>query len=81
MGRMNDWTRYRMGRVLRILLVLSVLSFVLGRIYHVSPAVALFKLPAAVYKAMPLVLQLGFALIRWLQRALGSHMTRRQAST
>src|SRR5437588_3726506 len=60
-GRMNDWTRYRMGRVLRLLLVLSVLSFVLGRIYHVSPAVALFKLPAAVYKAMPLVLQLGFA--------------------
>src|SRR5438132_3642622 len=60
-GKMNDWTRYRMGRVLRLLLVLSVLSFVLGRIYHVSPAVALFKLPAAVYKAMPLVLQLGFA--------------------
>jgi His/Glu/Gln/Arg/opine family amino acid ABC transporter permease subunit len=26
-------------------------------------------------------LQLSFALIRWLQRALGSHMTRRQAST
>ena len=24
-------------------------------------------------------LQLGFAFIRWLQRALGSHMTRRQA--
>ena len=26
-------------------------------------------------------LQLGFALIRWLQRALASHMTRRQAGT
>src|SRR5437588_12441840 len=60
-GRMNDWTRYRIGRVLRLRLVLSLLSCVLGRIYHVSPAVALFKLPAAVYKAMPLVLQLGFA--------------------
>ncbi|HMC53037.1 MAG TPA: AAA family ATPase [Acidimicrobiales bacterium] len=60
-GHMKDWTRYRFGRVLRILLVLAVLSFVLGRFYHVSPAVALFKLPAAVFKAMPMVLQLGFA--------------------
>jgi ATP-dependent Zn protease len=60
-GRMNDWTRYRLGRLLRLLLVLAVLSFVLGRIYHVSPAIAIFKLPAAVYKAMPMVMQLAFA--------------------
>ena len=60
-GSLDDWTRYRVGRVVRWLAVLIVLAIVLGAFFHTSPATSLFQLPAAVFSALPFILQLAFA--------------------
>ena len=60
-GSLDDWTRYRVGRVVRWLAVLVVLAIVLGAFFHTSPATSLFQLPAAVFSALPFILQLAFA--------------------
>jgi len=58
---LGDWTRYRIGRVIRILVVLAIISVLLGAFYHTSPVTALFQVPAALFTALPFILQLGFA--------------------
>ena len=60
-GRMNDWNRYRIGRVLRLLLFLLIVDLVVAQFLEVSPAVALFQLPIVIFQALPFVLQLAFA--------------------
>jgi ATP-dependent Zn protease len=60
-GKLDDWTRYRIGRVARWLVVLVVLAVILGAFFHTSPATSLFQLPAALFSALPFILQLGFA--------------------
>jgi len=61
-SRMNDWTRYRLGRAFRGVLLLVIVALLLGRLYDVSPAQGLFRLPKAVWDALPLVLQLLFLM-------------------
>ena len=58
----DDWTRYRLGRVVRAVAVLVVLAVVLGRFYEVSPVQGLFRLPTAVWSALPVVLQVLFLM-------------------
>ena len=59
-GHLGDWTRYRVGRVIRILFVLAIISVLLGAFYHTSPVTALFQVPATLFSALPLLLQLAF---------------------
>ena len=59
-GRMNDWTRYRVARAIKVLFFLVILDLVLAKILDLSPALALFQLPALIFQAMPFVLQLAF---------------------
>ena len=61
-SRLNDWMRYRIGRAFKGLLLLALLAVVLGRIYDVSPVQGLFRLPSAVWSALPLVLQILFLM-------------------
>ncbi|MDQ7991223.1 MAG: AAA family ATPase [Propionicimonas sp.] len=58
--RFNDWTRFRIARIGKVLLWLVVLALVLGAIYQESPLTALFRAPVAFLTALPLVLQLAF---------------------
>ena len=60
-GGMNDWSRFRISRVLKALFVLAIIDLVLAKIYHLPPATALIQLPIALTKALPLAFQLGFA--------------------
>jgi ATP-dependent Zn protease len=60
-GRTSDWTRYRIGRVTRVVVFLAVLAVILAGFYHVSPAVSLFQVPAAFFNALPFIFQLAFA--------------------
>ena len=60
-GRIGDWNRYRIGRVVRVLVFLAMLAIILGALYHVSPVVSLFQVPATIYTALPFVAQLAFA--------------------
>jgi ATP-dependent Zn protease len=59
-GKMNDWTRYRVARAIKVLFFLVILDLVLAKILDLSPALALFQLPALIFQAMPFVLQLAF---------------------
>jgi cell division protease FtsH len=60
-GRMNDWNRYRVARVLKVLFFLVILDVVLAKLYDLSPALALFQLPVVLFQALPFILQLAFA--------------------
>ena len=60
LDRLNDWNRYRLGRVLKWLGGIVVLAIVLGQVYDVPAAQALFELPATVWAALPMVLQVVF---------------------
>jgi ATP-dependent Zn protease len=59
-GKMNDWNRFRIARALKLLLFLALLSIALGALFDVSPAIALFQLPARLFAILPFVLQLAF---------------------
>jgi cell division protease FtsH len=58
----SDWTRYKISTLLKILFLVALLAIVVGKVIGTSPALALFKAPALIWQALPLVLQLGFAL-------------------
>lgn len=62
-GRMNDWTRYRLARVLKALFVLVILDLVLAKIYHLPPATALIQLPVTITKSLPVVFQFALGAI------------------
>jgi ATP-dependent Zn protease len=57
----SDWTRFRLGRVLKIVAFLVLFSLVAAQILQTSPVLALFQAPALLYQALPLILQLAFA--------------------
>jgi cell division protease FtsH len=57
----SDWSRYRIGRALRVVAALALLAVILAGFYHTSPAVSLFQVPVALYNALPFVFQLAFA--------------------
>ena len=59
-NRMNDWTRYRIARVLKWLFVLLIADLVVAQLLDMHPALALFQLPALLWQAMPFILQLAF---------------------
>ncbi len=59
--RMNDWTRFRVGRAIRVVVFLVLLAVILAAFYHTSPAVSLFQVPVALYNAIPFIFQLAFA--------------------
>src|SRR5688572_22620404 len=50
-GRMNDWTRYRLARTLRLLIMLTLLSMVLGALLGTSPIQGLVQLPNTIWDA------------------------------
>jgi len=58
--RMNDWTRFRLGRVLKILFFLFLLDLVLAALLGLPIATALLQAPAAFLSALPFAFQLLF---------------------
>jgi cell division protease FtsH len=59
--RFSDWTRFRLGRLLKIAALVVLFALVAGQILGTSPVLALFEAPALLYGALPLILQLLFA--------------------
>jgi cell division protease FtsH len=60
-GRMDDWTRYRVGRVVRIVFLLLIANFVLAAVFDLPVATALLEAPAALMGVLPMALRLVFA--------------------
>jgi ATP-dependent Zn protease len=61
--KLRDWTRYRLARATRVVLILVVVAIIAGAIRHESPIAAFFELPARIFKALPLVFQLLFGVL------------------
>ncbi len=58
--RINDWNRYRIARAIKVFVALVILAIILAGFYHTSPFVSLFQVPAAIYSALPLLVQIVF---------------------
>ena len=61
-GKMNDWTRFRMARAFKYVLIVALAAVLLGRAYDVSPVQGLFRLPSAIWGAMPMIVQVLFIM-------------------
>lgn len=60
--RLSDWNRYRLSRVIKVLVFIALLSVVLGAVYKETPIRALFLAPKALWSALPMLGQLLFAV-------------------
>jgi len=61
-GRIGDWNRYRLSRLIKAVLLVVLLSVILGAVYKEPPVTALFMAPKALWSALPLLGQLAFAV-------------------
>ncbi|GAB2818976.1 AAA family ATPase [Actinocorallia aurea] len=60
--RLSPWTRFRVGRVLTWLFWIAMLAVVIGAFRDTSPVLALFEVPALIWDAMPMVVQIIFIM-------------------
>ena len=60
--RLSDWTRFRLSRLIKWVLVISLLAVILGAVYKEPPIKALFLAPKAFITALPFLGQLLFAV-------------------
>ena len=61
--RLSDWTRYRLGRIASIVLVVAAVAIVAGAAWHTTPIDGLFQLPSRLYHALPFVFQIIAVLL------------------
>jgi len=62
LNKLSDWNRFRLGRVVKWLVFVAMLSIVLGAVYKETPVRALFLAPKALWTALPMLGQLLFAV-------------------
>jgi len=71
---LSPWTRYRLSRVLKWIAGLTLISMVLAAVFHTTPILAFFKVPAWFIGQLPMIAQLviylfiavaQFGLIFW----------------
>ena len=63
LNKLSDWNRFRLGRVIKWLVFVAMLSIILGAIYDETPVRALFLAPKALWSVLPMIGQLMFAVV------------------
>ena len=63
LGKLSDWNRFRLGRVIKWLVFVAMLSIILGAVYKETPIRALFLAPKALWSVLPMIGQLMFAVV------------------
>jgi cell division protease FtsH len=63
LNKLSDWNRFRLGRVIKWLVFIAMLSIILGAIYDETPVRALFLAPKAFWSVLPMIGQLMFAVV------------------
>jgi cell division protease FtsH len=53
---MSDYTRFRISRVIKWLIVIAILAVIFGLAYHTSPLLGLFMVPATILHALPTII-------------------------
>jgi cell division protease FtsH len=61
--KLSAWTRYRIGRVIRWVVLIAFLAILAGKIMHDPPLTALVLVPAILWHALPTVIQYAFLLL------------------
>jgi hypothetical protein len=61
-SKLSAWTRYRIGRILRWVLIVVVIAIIAGKIMHDAPLNALAQIPAILWHALPTFIQYAFLL-------------------
>jgi ATP-dependent Zn protease len=61
--RLSDWTRYRIARTTRWVVVILLVAVIAGAILHESPIRALFDLPSKLYSNAPVLFQYLLLLV------------------
>ena len=61
--QMNDYTRFRMSRVIKRLIFIAIVAIIFGLIYHTSPIQGLFQVPGTIYREAPLLLYVVFIML------------------
>jgi cell division protease FtsH len=73
-SRLSAWTRHRIGRLIRWVVVIAVIAIIAGKIMHSAPINALVVIPAILWRDLPTFLQYAvyllfavaqFALLFW----------------
>jgi cell division protease FtsH len=54
--QLSDYTRFRLARVIKIVIVIAIVAIILGLVYHTTPVQGLFDAPASIYHALPIIL-------------------------
>jgi len=54
--RLSDWTRFRVARAFKWLIVIALLALILGKAYHTTPVRGLFLLPGTIIHALPIII-------------------------
>ena len=59
----SDWTRYRIARIIRWVILIAAVAIIAGAVMHQDPVHALFELPGKAYHALPYVFQILLILL------------------
>jgi cell division protease FtsH len=54
--RLSDWTRFRVARAVKWLILIAILALLLGKAYSTSPLLGLFRLPITIIHALPIII-------------------------
>jgi ATP-dependent Zn protease len=61
--KLSPWTRYRIGRIIRWVVLIAVIAILAGKIMHEAPLTALVLVPSILWHALPTVIQYAFLLL------------------
>jgi ATP-dependent Zn protease len=60
--RLSAWTRFRIARVIKWMVWIAAIAIIIGAVVKTSPVLALFQLPALLWQAAPMLLQVVFIM-------------------
>ena len=61
--QLSDYTRFRLSRAIKWLILIAIVAMLLGLIYHTSPVQGVFQAPASILHALPTILYFMFILL------------------
>jgi cell division protease FtsH len=61
--KLSAWTRYRVSRIIRWVILIAFIAILAGKIMHDAPITALLLVPAILWHALPTVIQYAFLLL------------------
>jgi ATP-dependent Zn protease len=60
--KLSAWMQFRIGRIIRWVIILAVIAIVAGKIMHDAPVTAMLRVPAILWHALPVFIQYAFLL-------------------